>query len=65
MICDLSDLRLSIAGKLGFAVCNNGKEDLTAAAAEYFGTAYGYKGPTADVDIMIDAAGIHRRMSGM
>lgn len=57
MICDLSDFRLSIAEKLGFAVCNNGKEDLSGIAKEYFGTSYGYKGETSDVDIMIDAAG--------
>ena len=57
MICDLSDLRLSIAEKLGFAVCNNGKEDLASKAEQYFGTSFGYKGSTADVDIMIDAAG--------
>ena len=57
MICDLSDLRLSIAEKLGFAVCNNGREDLASKAEQYFGESFGYKGSTADVDIMIDAAG--------
>jgi (R,R)-butanediol dehydrogenase/meso-butanediol dehydrogenase/diacetyl reductase len=57
MICDHSDLRLGIAEKLGFQICNNGREDLAEAAISYFGTGYGYKGETADVDIMIDAAG--------
>ena len=57
MICDFSDFRLSIAHDLGFAVCNNGKVDLRKAAMQHFGTAYGYKGETADVGVMIDAAG--------
>lgn len=57
MICDFSDFRLSIAKELGFEVCNNGKENLSKVSREFFGTAYGYKGETADVDIYIDAAG--------
>lgn len=57
MICDRSDFRLERAEKLGFAVCNNGREDLKEKAMEYFGTAPSIKGPTADVDIYIDAAG--------
>lgn len=57
MICDHSDFRLEKARALGFAVCNNGREDLKAAAMECFGTAVSRFGPTADVDIYIDAAG--------
>lgn len=57
MICDHSDFRLEKAKNLGFAVFNNGREDLKARAAEYFGTAPSRFGPTADADIYIDAAG--------
>lgn len=57
MICDHSDFRLAIVRELGFETCNNGKEDLLSAMKAYFGTAYGYKGETADADIVIDAAG--------
>lgn len=57
MICDHSDFRLVKAKNLGFAVCNNGKEDVKSRAAEYFGEAPSLKGMTADVDIYIDAAG--------
>ena len=57
MICDCSDFRLEKAKDLGFAVCNNGKEDLKAAAMEYFGTAPSRYGPTGNADIFIDAAG--------
>ena len=57
MICDHSDFRLQIVKELGFAICNNGKEDLHQVAEAYFGESYGYKGKTADVDIYIDAAG--------
>lgn len=57
MVCDHSDFRLSIVRTLGFETCNNGREDLSAAMKACFGTAYGYQGETADVDIMIDAAG--------
>lgn len=57
MLCDYSDFRLSIVKELGFETCNNGRENLTEKAIEYFGKAYGYKGTTADVDIYIDAAG--------
>lgn len=57
MVCDQSDFRLEKAKGLGFAVCNNKKEDLKEAAMAYFGTAPSIKGPTADVDIYIDAAG--------
>ena len=51
MICDHSDFRLVKAKNLGFAVCNNGKEDVKSRAAEYFGEAPSLKGMTADVDI--------------
>lgn len=57
MICDHSDFRLEKAANLGFAVCNNSRDDLKAAAMEYFGTAPSRFGPTADAGIYIDAAG--------
>lgn len=57
MICDHSDFRLEKAKALGFAVCNNQKEELKTEAVEYFGTACALSGMTADVDIYIDAAG--------
>lgn len=57
MICDYSDFRLEKAKALGFAVCNNGKEDLKTTAIAYFGEAPSLSGTTADVDIYIDAAG--------
>lgn len=57
MICDHSDFRLSKASELGFAVCNNGKDDLMSAAIGYFGEAQCMAGVTANVDIYIDAAG--------
>lgn len=57
MVCDLSELRLGIAEKLGFAVCNIQKEDVREKASAYFGTAPSLKGPTADVDLFLDAAG--------
>lgn len=57
MVCDQSDFRLDKAKGLGFAVCNNAKEDLKERAKDYFGTAPSIKGMTADADIYIDAAG--------
>ena len=57
MVCDQSDFRLQIAEGLGFAVCNNMKENLETVAVGYFGEAPSLKGMTADVDIYIDAAG--------
>lgn len=57
MICDHSDFRLEKAKGLGFAVCNNSREDLQEKAMECFGTAPSRFGPTADVGIYIDAAG--------
>lgn len=58
MICDHSDFRLEKSKKLGFEICNNGKENLAKKAIEYFGEALSIKGVTADVDIYIDAAGV-------
>lgn len=57
MICDLSDYRLHIAKRLGFAVCNTAKDPVWENAEEYFGTAPALSGDTADVDIFLDAAG--------
>lgn len=57
MVCDQSDFRLEKAKGLGFEICNNGKEDLKEKAISYFGQAPSISGPTADVDIYIDAAG--------
>ena len=57
MVCDHSDFRLEKASAFGFAICNNGREDLKSAAMDCFGTAPSRSGPTADVDIYIDAAG--------
>lgn len=57
MVCDHSDFRLEKAKNLGFAICNNSREDLKTKAIDCFGTAPSRFGPTADVDIYIDAAG--------
>lgn len=57
MVCDHSDFRMKKAKDLGFAVCNNGKEDLRQAAIGEFGKAFSALGKTADVDIYIDAVG--------
>ena len=57
MICDQSDFRLQVAERLGFAVCNNRKEDLKTAAMDYFGKAPSLNGATADINLYIDAAG--------
>lgn len=57
MICDYSDFRLEKAAELGFAICNNKNENLKEEAVRYFGEAPSLNGPTADVDIYIDAAG--------
>jgi 2-desacetyl-2-hydroxyethyl bacteriochlorophyllide A dehydrogenase len=57
MISDLSEFRLQKAKALGFSVCNSGKEDLKSSAMKEFGEAASLTGPTADVDIFIDAAG--------
>lgn len=57
MLCDRSDLRLKKAKELGFAVCNNSREEPKGAAIRCFGTAPSRFGPTANVGIYIDAAG--------
>lgn len=57
MICDISDFRLNIAEKMGFAVCNTLSESFAERAKDYFGTARSLSGETADADIFIDAAG--------
>lgn len=57
MVCDQSDFRLDRVKSLGFAVCNNEKEDLKEKAIQYFGEAPALVGKTADVSIYIDAAG--------
>lgn len=57
MVCDHSDFRLKKAKELGFAICNNGREDLRNAAMQYFGAAPSRFGPTANAAVYIDAAG--------
>lgn len=57
LVCDHSDFRLEKSKRLGFAVCNNGKQDLKQCATALFGTALSAHGATCDVDIYIDAAG--------
>lgn len=57
MVCDQSDFRLEKAKGLGFEVCNNARENLSEKASAFFGQAPSLSGPTADVDIYIDAAG--------
>lgn len=57
MICDVSDFRLNIAEKLGFAVCNTQKADFPQTAAAYFGTAPALTGLVPDIGCWIDAAG--------
>jgi 2-desacetyl-2-hydroxyethyl bacteriochlorophyllide A dehydrogenase len=57
LICDRSDLRLGIARKLGFEVCNTAKEDFMEKVCTEWGSAYSIHGKTGDIDIWIDAAG--------
>lgn len=57
LICDHSDLRLSIAQNLGFAVCNTASEDFMAVAKTFFSEGFSIHGSTANIDIWIDAAG--------
>ena len=57
MICDHSDFQLDKATHLGFATCNNSREDLKKAAMAVFGTAPSHFGPTANVSTYIDASG--------
>jgi threonine dehydrogenase-like Zn-dependent dehydrogenase len=55
--CRLSECRLGILAALGFETCNLNTEDLPAKATEVFGEAHGLTGPTADVDLLIEATG--------
>ena len=57
LVCDHSDFRLEKARHLGFATCNNGREDLKQAATALFGTAMSAHGETCNADIYLDAAG--------
>ncbi|MBP3926557.1 MAG: theronine dehydrogenase, partial [Clostridium sp.] len=49
MLCDVSDFRLEIAEKLGFAICNTEKESFAEKTGKYFETAPSLKGPTANI----------------
>ena len=62
MICDHSDFQLDKATHLGFATCNNSREDLEKAAMAVFGTALSRFGPTANVSTYIDASGTKPKM---
>ena len=57
MICNHSDFRLEKAKNLGFATCNNSREDLKEATMVVFCTTPSRFGPTANVPIYIDATG--------
>ena len=57
MICDRSDLRLRIAGNLGFETCNTASESFMDKAAALYGTAHSIHGSVANIDIWLDAAG--------
>lgn len=57
MLCDVSDFRLSIAEKMGFAVCSIKDLDWHKKTEQYFGTAPSLSVKEADIDIVIDAAG--------
>ena len=57
MVCDHSDFRLGKAKGIGFAICNNSRENLKEAAMKCFGTAPSHFDQTANVSIYIDAAG--------
>lgn len=57
MLCDMSEFRLNIAEKLGFAVCNMEKEDFIQKAIACFGTASSFSGTVPNIDCWIDAAG--------
>lgn len=54
MICGHSDFQLDKATHLGFATCNNSREDLKKAAMAVVPSRFG---PTANVSICIDASG--------
>ncbi|MGN8713473.1 zinc-dependent alcohol dehydrogenase [Hornefia butyriciproducens] len=58
IICDLSELRLDIAAGLGFEVFNmRDEQNFLPKACKYFGEAPSLTGKTADIDIVLDAAG--------
>lgn len=57
MICDLSEFRLSIARKLGFAVCNMSCGSFGDTAGQYFGKAHSLHGNVPDIDCFIDTTG--------
>lgn len=57
LVCDRSNLRLSIAHGLGFETCNTAEEDYAARAAALFGEGPSLSGPQPAADIWIDAAG--------
>lgn len=58
IISDISEYRLNIAKKLGFKVCQVNKSDLIEYAKEQFGDFRG----KANIDIFIDAAGVHSNL---
>ncbi len=58
MVVDISNFRLEKVKSLGFKTCNSAKEDLKEKAVQLFGIAPSLSGPTANVDIYIDAAGV-------
>ena len=55
LLCDFSDFRLNIARNLGFATCNNAREDPYEVAQGLFGTAYGLQGATG-IDLPAEPA---------
>ncbi len=62
MICDLSEFRLAIARKLGFAVCNMSCGSFEDTARQYFGEAHSLHGSVPDIDCFIDATGSEQIM---
>lgn len=56
MVCDRSDFRLAAAKRLGFAVCNNDRDDFAAAAVDTLHSAVPDRN-TTDIDCFLDAAG--------
>lgn len=62
MICDLSEFRLSIARKLGFAVCKMSCGSFEDTARQYFGEAHALHGSVPDIDCFIDATGSEQIM---
>lgn len=57
LMCDLSALRRAKAAGLGFEVCDPTAEEPYEVAERLFGSAPSLSGPTADVALVIDAAG--------